>query len=293
MIPGIDVSHWQREIDWAAVAHSGVRFAFIKATEFVEKRTELHVDEMLAKNISGATSAGIHWGAYHIFRTHIDPIIQAQAFCESVGEFTSLPPAVQIVSSGISPERLNRKIEQFLLEVEKITGKKPVIFTNSAFWTRAMAQEKLSQSDWARDYPIWISQHTSLWPQPLYPWAGWDFWQYTDNGHIPGISTDVHMNWFNGSEDDLKLRFGMDSQIRGETAGFSKNIGSKNSNGQHFKTGAEVNLDDLDNFFRGDFQEPHKQHRHIQVQREKTDEFTGNDDNNVKEEEWIKMYFLQ
>jgi hypothetical protein len=101
------------------------------------------------------------------------------------------------------------------------------------------------------------------------------------------------MNWFNGSEDDLKLQFGMDSQISGETAGFSKNIGSINSNGPHNKVGVEVNLDDLDNFFRGDFQEPHKQHRHIQVQREMTDEFTGKDDNNVKEEEWIKMYFLQ
>jgi len=34
MIPGIDVSHWQKTIDWKKVKKSGVRFAFFKATEF-------------------------------------------------------------------------------------------------------------------------------------------------------------------------------------------------------------------------------------------------------------------
>ena len=38
MIPGIDISHWQGVIDWAKVAQSGVKFAFIKATEFPDRR---------------------------------------------------------------------------------------------------------------------------------------------------------------------------------------------------------------------------------------------------------------
>ena len=32
-LSGIDVSHYQGEVDWPAVAASGVRFAFIKATD--------------------------------------------------------------------------------------------------------------------------------------------------------------------------------------------------------------------------------------------------------------------
>jgi lysozyme len=34
--PVIDVSHFQGEIDWRAVAAAGVHFAFIKATEALD-----------------------------------------------------------------------------------------------------------------------------------------------------------------------------------------------------------------------------------------------------------------
>ena len=42
MIPGIDVSHWQGDIDWLKVAQCGVKFAFIKATEFPDKKTTVY-----------------------------------------------------------------------------------------------------------------------------------------------------------------------------------------------------------------------------------------------------------
>ena len=85
MIPGIDVSHWQGEIDWAKISKSGVKFAFIKATEFPDRRITVFVDQNLKKNIQGAQQNNILWGAYHFFRTHIDPVIQAQVFCQTVG----------------------------------------------------------------------------------------------------------------------------------------------------------------------------------------------------------------
>ena len=85
MIPGIDVSHWQVEIDWSEVKRAGVKFAFIKATEFPDKKTSLYIDDCLYANLKGASENGIYWGPYHFFRTHIDPVIQAQAFVETVG----------------------------------------------------------------------------------------------------------------------------------------------------------------------------------------------------------------
>ena len=51
MIPGIDVSQWQRNMDWDAVRQSGVKFVFIKATEFPNKTTKLRVDKKLKENI--------------------------------------------------------------------------------------------------------------------------------------------------------------------------------------------------------------------------------------------------
>ena len=53
-LSGIDVSHYQGEVDWPAVAASGVRFAFIKATDGVDD-----IDPRFAQNWAGAKLAGI------------------------------------------------------------------------------------------------------------------------------------------------------------------------------------------------------------------------------------------
>ena len=48
-IHGIDVSKYQGDIDWNAVKNSGVKFAWIKATEGGD-----HADERFAANWAGA-----------------------------------------------------------------------------------------------------------------------------------------------------------------------------------------------------------------------------------------------
>jgi len=207
MIPGIDVSHWQSDIDWSEVKRSGVKFAFIKATEFPDKKISLFIDDQLKRNIEGASSNGIHWSAYHFFRTHIDSVTQAQAFCETVGEFSSLPPVLDLEAAGSKGEKLNQKVKLFLQEVERISGRRPLIYTSGGFWRSYLAYEKQAHTDWARIYPLWIAQYTNLWSTPLYPWNGWDFWQYSDKGKIPGIKTHVDLNWFVGSEQNLVERF--------------------------------------------------------------------------------------
>ena len=207
MIPGIDVSHWQHDIDWSEVKRSGVKFAFIKATEFPDRKTALFISPKMRENIHGADGNGIYWGAYHFFRTHIDPILQAQAFCETVGHFSSLPPVCDLEAAGSKGERLNLKVRQFLEEVERITHRKPVIYTSGGFWRSYITYEKTTHTDWARQYNLWIAHYTNMWPNPLYPWAGWDFWQYSNKGRIPGIQTDVDLNWFNGTLEELERKF--------------------------------------------------------------------------------------
>ena len=192
------------------VKRAGVKFAFIKATEFPDKKTSLYIDERLYENLKGASENGVYWGPYHFFRTHIDPVIQAQAFVETVGQFTSLPPVLDLEVAGCKGEQLNTKVRKFLEEVERLTERKPIIYTSSGFWHPYMMYEKRVHADWARDYPLWMARYTSLWPTPIYPWVGWDFWQYSDSGKIPGIKTHVDLNWFNGSEQELVDRFTLD-----------------------------------------------------------------------------------
>ena len=58
-IQGIDVSKVDGDIDWGAVANSGNQFAWIKATEGINR-----VDEAFAANWKGAKAAGVRRGAY-------------------------------------------------------------------------------------------------------------------------------------------------------------------------------------------------------------------------------------
>jgi lysozyme len=59
-IHGIDVSKFQGDIDWNAVANSGIKFAWIKATEGGD-----YADARFQANWEGAKAAGIPHGAYH------------------------------------------------------------------------------------------------------------------------------------------------------------------------------------------------------------------------------------
>jgi len=295
MIPGIDVSHWQREIDWSEVNRSGVKFAFIKATEFPDKRTSLFVDGEMRKNIAGASANGLLWSAYHFFRTHIDPVIQAKVFCETVGIFNSLPPVLDLEAAGSKGERLNYKVRQFLDETERITNRRPIIYSSGGFWRSYLAYEKRAHTDWARAYPLWIAQYTNLWPTPLYPWAGWEFWQYSDKGKIPGVITHVDLNWFNGSLEELKRKY-----VVGDNSYPIKVEPDQEAYQEIIEINAESKFrptEKMQNIYRGDFQEPAHQRIIIQPKREK---ITGQNrksnpmsNNHRREEDWIRTHFLQ
>ncbi|HAF62022.1 MAG TPA: hypothetical protein DCK95_06820 [Anaerolineaceae bacterium] len=207
MIPGIDVSHWQSDIDWKKVAEAGVKFAFIKASEFPDKKIKMYEDERFKANRQGAIDNGILWGAYHFFRTHIDPVHQAESFCNVVGEVSSLPLVLDLEVAGCKGTKLVRKVKSFIDTAYNISGRKPIIYTSGGFWRPFMTYENISDVDWAAEFPLWIARYTSQWPGTIYPWGGWDFWQYSDHGRLPGIKTNVDLNWFMGSMDDLRVRF--------------------------------------------------------------------------------------
>ena len=61
-IKGIDVSHWQGNINWKKVAGDGIKFAFIKATEglkqaikeTIERMIKMKLEDEFIKQITGA-----------------------------------------------------------------------------------------------------------------------------------------------------------------------------------------------------------------------------------------------
>ena len=61
-IRGIDVSHWQGDIDWNKVKKDGIEFAIIKAGG---SDAGFYKDSKFEKNYAGAKAAGLAVGAYY------------------------------------------------------------------------------------------------------------------------------------------------------------------------------------------------------------------------------------
>ena len=196
-IHGIDVSKYQGTIDWNAVANSGVKFAWIKATEGGD-----HVDERFQANWQGAKLAGVPHGAYHFMYWCRKPIEEATWFEENVPvEADALPPVLDVEPTPDS-RTCRRRLEHdqtiadmkvVLDEMERHFGKRPIIYTNIEFYNAILAGGAFA------DYPIWV-RSTKHNPAMRYSDRDWQFWQYQADGIVPGIDGEVDRNVFDGDQ---------------------------------------------------------------------------------------------
>jgi lysozyme len=200
-IHGIDVSRWQGDIDWRAVRQAGTRFVFIKATEGGD-----HIDPRFRANWEGAKAAGIPHGAYHFVYWCRPAHEQAQWFVQHIPvEANALPPVLDVEWNGhsrtcprkVPAETAREKMRLMLAELERHTGKTPIIYTDITFHKDVI--EGTTEFD---RYPFWI-RSTAARPEERYRDRPWEFWQYTTTGRVPGINGDVDRNAFFGSEQEF------------------------------------------------------------------------------------------
>ncbi len=189
-VKGVDVSHYQGEIDWQALRAGGVRFAYIKATEGANLR-----DPRFAENWRGSREAGIPHGAYHFFSPCKLGAEQAANFAGAVpvGE-QSLPHALDVeqmgaCSSGPAVADPVAEIVAFLDAAEKRFGSRPLIYTSPEFYATYLNDVRLgSERFWLRSLH-WL---------PRFGSRRWTLWQYHNRGRRPGIDGPVDLNAFNG-----------------------------------------------------------------------------------------------
>ncbi len=201
MVAGIDVSHYQGEIDWAAVAASETRFCFIKATDGMRS------DRFFAKNWPAAKDAGLLRGAYHFFHPAIPAATQAAFFVKTVGPLTpgDLPPTLDLEGSqdwlSVAPSDRATLALQWLEVVESAWGVTPIVYLSPAFATEVL-QNPVSFSR----FPVWFAHYTgAAAPNLAAPWTAWNFWQYANDGYAAGMTSKVDLDRFNGSLEELRV----------------------------------------------------------------------------------------
>ena len=198
---GIDVAAHQHPggtpIDWSKVRSDGQSFAFVKATEGGD-----WVNPHYVQDIQAANAAGLKTGAYHYARPAGDAKTQAANFAAQIAlaPNQTLPPALDIeVTEGKSAAQLEQWIEEFTSELKRLTGRTPMIYTYKYFW---MGQMNNSQK--FSDMPLWLAAYQDQAPEAVGGWNELSFWQRSGSGKVAGISTDVDMNLFNGSKQQLQ-----------------------------------------------------------------------------------------
>lgn len=199
-VHGIDVSRWQRRVDWNRVRKMRVNnikvtFAFIKATEGTWQK-DLEFDY----NWESARKAGIIRGAYHFFHPNVSPKMQAMNFGKVVTlRAGDLPPVVDIEDEDrMSKAQIQRYTKEFLRILEVRYGVKPILYTNRDFYKNYFANNPDFEG-----YIYWIA-HYNVTELSMPDDNRWHFWQHSDRGNVNGINETVDFNVFNG--DSLSLR---------------------------------------------------------------------------------------
>lgn len=199
-VRGVDVSAYQKDIDWKGLESEGISFAFIKATE-----GSSHVDENFERNWDEAHSTDMKVGAYHFMSYDTEGETQAEHFIEHVDRrWGMLPPVVDVEFYGEytenhpSAERMYSILDVILEKFEERYGRTPIIYTNTYIYDNYIS----GRYD---DYPIWISDHSI--PETLSDGRDWTFCQYTfraTSENVAGGEKYVDMNVFNGTRWEFR-----------------------------------------------------------------------------------------
>jgi lysozyme len=194
-IRGIDISHYQTNIDWDKLKKEKISFIYIKATEGATK-----LDDKFKAHWIEATKHNYHVGAYHYYIPNRSGKDQAANFINNVPNLiNNLPPVIDLEFSIINKSNKTKKqliseISDFINEVESHYNKTIIIYTNISFYNYFIKEN-------FKNCKLWISDKAE---KPRVDHDKWLIWQYTHHGRIKGFNGYVDLNVLNGTLKDLK-----------------------------------------------------------------------------------------
>ena len=201
---GIDVSEFQGNIDWKAVADSGIDFAMIRVGYRGMKNGEIKEDACAKYNLQEASKNGLKIGAY-FFSTAVTEE-EAKEEAEWTKNLLSGYPVTYPVAYNCEGFQ-NPSSRQFELSVEERTKLADAFLKSieEGSYTGMFYAAKNELDDnnlWNADdlslnYRIWVAQYSDqTWPEKTKSDYTGDhvMWQYTNQGKMDGIKGAVDFN---------------------------------------------------------------------------------------------------
>jgi lysozyme len=195
---GIDISHYTgNKIDFGLLSDQKVSFVYVKATQGSSRK-----DPKFAEYWKALSNADLHKklprGAYHFLSSKEDGRKQCGAFVDYLNLHGGLKPddLTPVVDlewdptnsssdgwTGLGKEVIERTVLSCLDEIEQRTGRIPMLYTASSWWT----SDTIPSTEFAKfgKYPLWIADYNptrKLNERPkTFPRAKATLWQYTDS----------------------------------------------------------------------------------------------------------------
>lgn len=191
---GIDVSKWNKEIDWAQVAKEGVDFAIIRAGYRGSVSGSLVVDPYFEQNIKGAAENGIDVGVYFFTQAtnEREAVEEASIVMKLVqGYDITYPVFIDTEGAGGKGRADNldvaerSRVCQAFCETIRSGG-----YVAGVYASRNWLNNRLDITKFSGDNVIWLAEYGD---KPTYG-GTYGMWQYTSSGRISGIEGRVDFN---------------------------------------------------------------------------------------------------
>jgi lysozyme len=117
-----------------------------------------------------------------------------------------LPPALDVEGANLAPADVPL-IEACLDDLGRATRRTPLIYIGLDTYERLGHPARLGR------FPLWLPHYRDVRMGPgvipLGNWTNWKFWQWTNQGHVPGIAHAVDLDAYFGTAADLRSEFGL------------------------------------------------------------------------------------
>ena len=188
---GIDISSWQRNINFSEVKNSGIEIVYIKASE---GRTL--IDPYLETNYRNAKANNLKIGFYHYLTATTVAAAEYQArFFASVieGKEVDCKLAMDYENFyGEGKEEINQIALAFIKKLKEITGKDVIVYSNMNNVRNTFDKEVANAGK------LWLAYYSNT-NNLINDRSNWDTYigiQYTSTGSVPGINGNVDKDRF-------------------------------------------------------------------------------------------------
>ena len=191
--PGIDVSTYQKKIDWKKVYKSGIRFAMIRVGYRTNDTGKILKDKRFEENIKGAAKAGLDTGVYFFSeaKTRKEAVEEARFVLKNIkGKKITYPVAFDMEDTKEKNrhEDLTKKertiIADAFCHVIENNGYTPMIYAYPGWIYNNVSYTRLTR------YDMWLAHYTKRTTYPFH----YRIWQYTSKGKVKGIDGRVDLD---------------------------------------------------------------------------------------------------